>query len=480
MTQQDFAGTDEHAASAALKEQVALSSTAASAGITIAKLVAGLLSGSLALLSEAAHALVDTAATIMTYLAIRTANKPADEAHQYGHGKFESMAALAETIILFVLATVVVTQAWERLKTGGGEFEPTVLAFGVLIVSIIVDITRVYTLRRVARDTGSQALAADAIHFASDMVGSVLVLLGLGAAALGFKYGDALAAMGVAGFIAIAGWRLGRQTIDTLLDKAPAGVSDEIRAVVSKVPGVVEIENLRLRPGGTHLFGDVSVVVSRTLALDQVAQVKSRILAAVKTAVPNIAFSVDVIPRALDDETVLERVLLTAAQLRMPIHGVMVQNLDSGLSVSLHIEFDGRMSLGAAHTKASKLESAIRAELGPEVEVETHIEPLMVKHLEGHDAAAGVREIVAAALTAAAREIDGLVGIHDVRVRETPAGLVVIYHCHFAADESVAAVHNAVDEVERRMRIARPNMVRIIGHAEPAGKSEAKAHAALR
>jgi divalent metal cation (Fe/Co/Zn/Cd) transporter len=286
----------------------------------------------------------------------------------------------------------------------------------VLIVSIIVDITRVYTLRRVARETGSQALAADAIHFASDMVGSVLVLLGLAAAAFGFKYGDALAAMGVAGFIAIAGWRLGRQTIDTLLDKAPAGVNDEVRAILSKVPGVVEIETVRLRPGGTHLFGDVSVVVSRTLPLDQVA-------------------------------------------------------------VSLHIEVDGRMSLSAAHARASKLESAIRAELGPEVEVETHIEPLMVKHLEGHDAPEGIRATVSAALMAAARDIDGIDGIHDVRVRETPAGLVVIYHCHFAAAQSVAAVHSAVDEVERRMRIARPDMIRIIGHAEPTRKAEAEADA---
>ena len=229
-----------------------------------------------------------------------------------------------------------------------------------------------------------------------------------------------------------------------MLDKAPAGLSEEIRAVVSKVPGVVEIQTLRLRPGGTHLFGDVSVVVSRTLPLDQVAQVKSRILAEVKTAVPKIAFSVDVIPKALDDETVLGRVLLTAAQQRVPIHGVMVQTLENGLSVSLHIEVDCRMSLGAAHAKASKLESAIRAELGPEVEVETHIEPLMVKHLEGHDASEGVRETAAVALMAAARDIDGLDGMHDVRVRETPAGLVVIYHCHFAADQSVAAVHNAV------------------------------------
>ena len=216
------------------------------------------------------------------------------------------------------------------------------------------------------------------------------------------------------------------------------------------------------------------------MPLDQVAQVKSRILATVKTAAPNIALSVDVIPRALDDETVLERVLLTAARQRVPIHGVVVQNLESGLSVSLHVEVDSRMSLGAAHAKASKLEGAIRAELGPEVEVETHIEPLMVKHLEGHDAAEGVRETVAAALMAAAGDIDGLDGIHDVRVRETPAGIVVIYHCHFATDQSVAFVHNAVDEVERRMRIARPDMVRIIGHAEPAGKAEAKAHTAHR
>jgi divalent metal cation (Fe/Co/Zn/Cd) transporter len=193
--------------------------------------------------------------------------------------------------------------------------------------------------------------------------------------------------------------------------------------------------------------------------------------------VPNIEFSVDVIPKALNDETVLERVLLTAARLRMPIHGVMVQNLESGLSVSLHIEVDGRMSIGAAHAKASKLESAIRAELGPEVEVETHIEPLIVKHLEGHDAPEEVRESVSAALMAAARDIDGLDGFHDVRVRETPAGLVVIYHCHFAADGSVSAVHSAVDEVERRMRIARPDLIRIIGHAEPTGKAKAKAAA---
>jgi cation diffusion facilitator family transporter len=208
----------------ARKERVAQFSIMASAGITIGKFVAGLLSGSLALLSEAAHALVDTCATIITYFAVRTANKPADDDHHYGHGKFESLAALAETAVLFVLATVVLIQAVKHLAAGPGEFEPTPLAFGVLIASIIVDVNRVYSLRKVAKETGSEALAADALHFASDLAGSVLVLLGLIAALFGFKYGDALAAVGVALFIAIAGWRLGRRTVDTLLDTAPKGL----------------------------------------------------------------------------------------------------------------------------------------------------------------------------------------------------------------------------------------------------------------
>lgn len=462
-------GTDAHAtsANAAHKEKVALSSIAASAGIMLAKLIAGLLSGSLALISEAAHALVDTGATVVTYLAVRTANKPPDEDHQYGHGKFESMAALAETVVLFILATVVVMHAWDRLRSGGGDFEPTVLAFAVLIISIVVDVNRVRVLRKVSKETGSQALAADAIHFASDLIGSVLVLLGLATALAGFRYGDALAAMGVAAFIALAGWQLGRQTIDTLLDRAPAGASSELTRIVAAVPGVVEVEQLRLRPGGTHLFGDVTVVVSRTLPLDRVVQLKNRIIGDVQAAMPDVSLNVTSVPRALDDETVLERVLLTAAKIRIPVHHVTVQSIDQRLSVSLDLEVDGRMSLGAAHAKASKLEAAIRDELGPNAEVETHIEPLVVKQLAGQDASAEVTSSVTAAILKAGAQIAGIDGLHDIRVRQTEGGLVVNYHCRFDPAAKVADVHQAVDELDRIVRGMVPGVVRITSHAEP-------------
>lgn len=450
------------------KERVALTSIAASASITVAKLIAGLLSGSLALISEAAHASVDTAATIVTYFAVRTSNKPPDEEHHYGHGKFESLAALAECVVLFILATVVVVHAWERLQTGGGQFEPTVLAFAVLIVSIVVDLNRVRILRKTASETGSQALAADAIHFSSDLAGSVLVLIGLAASWAGFKQGDALAAFGVAGFIAIAGFQLGRRTIDTLVDKAPEGISHEIGKLISALPGVIEVPSIRLRSGGTHLFGEVSVVVSRTLPLQAVNRLVDRINAAVHVNHPDLRLTVTTIPKALDDETVLERVLLTSAHHRIPVHHVTVQSTDQKLSVSLDIEVDGRMRPGAAHTRASKLEAALREELGPDVEVETHIEPLAVQHISSGPAPAEVTQRITDAIKASAAVIPDVDAIHDVRVRQAENGILVNYHCRVAAAQSVLDTHRAVDRLDRSLREQFPEIVRITGHAEPA------------
>jgi cation diffusion facilitator family transporter len=461
------AGSVGQDAANARKERVALFSILASAGITLGKLVAGILSGSLALLSESAHALVDTGATIITYFAVRTANKPADEEHHYGHGKFESLAALAETAILFVLATVVLIQGTKRLSEGGGDFEPTTLAFAVLVISIIVDINRVYTLRKVAKETGSQALEADALHFASDLAGSALVLLGLMAALFGFRYGDALAAIGVAVFIAIAGWRLGRRTIDTLLDTAPKGVAERISSLVADVPGVAEVNELRLRSSGAESFGEITVVVSRTLPLDRVKAIKEQIVQVVHSEFPRTKLAVITASRALDSETILERIMLTAAKRRLPVHHVTVQDIGDQMSIGLDIEVDGRMSLSGAHNLASKFEAAIRDELGANTEVETHIEPLEVAHLAGQDAPPAVASEIAGQIKLFAAEIGTILDIHDVRVRETAAGLVVTYHCHAEPSLDVQTVHDHVDGVERKLRIERPEIIRVIGHAEP-------------
>jgi cation diffusion facilitator family transporter len=450
------------------KEKVALGSIAASAGLTAAKAIIGLLTGSLAILSEAGHSLLDLSATVLTYFAVRISGKPADAEHQYGHGKVESVTALAETALLFVLTTIVIFEAVRRLI---GEHvhtvDATIAAFAVIIGSIVIDFLRSRTLKRVAQATTSEALEADALHFRSDMWSSIAVLIGLCGVALGYAWADAAAAIIVAVFICVAGYRLGRRTIDTLTDTAPAGVSEQIAAIARQIPGVVAVERVRVRPAGAVLFVELGVSISRTLPLDRVTMIKQQLTRAIRDDLPAAELTITTEPKALDDETVREGVMVIARDLGLAIHHVAVQTIAGRLSVSVDLEVDGALPLAAAHDVASRLEEAIRHELGPEVEVETHIEPLPADLLAGRDAAparvAEVREL----LSSLAMELPTLGEVHDVRVRETTAGEIVNFHCHVDPALSVSAVHNLVDTLERRLRRQFPTIQRVIGHAEP-------------
>jgi cation diffusion facilitator family transporter len=451
-----------------VKEKVALSSIAVSSGLTVAKAVVGLMSGSLALLSEAAHSLIDVGATVMTYFAVRISGKPADAEHHYGHGKVESVSALAETALLFVLSGVVTWEALQRLLGDHGQaIEATRWAFGVIVVSVVVDFFRARLLYRVAAETSSEALEADALHFGSDMWSSVAVLIGLGLIVLGYSWADSAAAIVVAIFICIAGWRLGRRTIETLTDTAPPGAADKISAAVARIPGVVAVERLRVRQAGETLFVDLVVAVSRTLPLDRVAALKDRIVAAIRADSPAAEVTLTTEPRALDDESVLERVMVIARNRALAVHHVTVHTIEGRLAISLDLEVDGALALAAAHDVASGLEDAIRDELGPEVEVETHIEPLQAYDGRGREASPARITAVHDALREIAAKVEFVGEVHDVRVREADDGEIVNFHCLVDPTLTVADVHDKVDEVERGLRRRFPAIRRAIGHAEP-------------
>lgn len=451
------------------KEKVAIGSMAASGALTLAKLAVGLMTGSLAILSEAAHSALDFAATVITYYAVRISGRPADEDHQYGHGKFESIAALAETALLFLLSGIIIWEGGKRLI--GGEVhavESNIWAFGVMIVSIVVDFFRARALKKVANETASQALAADALHFSSDMWSSLAALAGLVAIALGYPIADSIAAIVIAVLICVAGWRLGKHNIDTLTDIAPPGVAEEMAAIARKIPDVVSIPRLRVRQVGPQTFADVEAAVSRTLPFDRVNALKDEIAKAILDKFPDAEVNVITEARAHDDESIMEQIMVIARNQGCAVHHVTVHQLENRLSVSLDLEVDGILSLGEAHEIASRLESAIRAELGGEnVEVETHIEPMQMDGMKGADAPPALREELAKALQGLVKPDAIISNVHSVRVRETPRGLVVNFHCYAEPNESVEAVHRAVDELERSFLAARPEVHRAIGHAEP-------------
>jgi cation diffusion facilitator family transporter len=450
-----------------LKERAALASIAVSTLMTAAKFFAGLASGSLAVLSEAGHNLGDVAATILTYAAIRIANKPADEDHQFGHAKVEALAALIETGFLFALAAFILIEAFSRLASNDTQIDPKPIVFAVLIVSMIVDFVRWLSLKRIAATTKSEALAADALHFSSDIVASGLALCGIAAAFYGYPQGDALAALGLAIFIGVAGLKIGRRTVNTLVDTAPKGLTGQIRSIAQSVPGVIAVESLRLRPAGAEVFGDIAITVSRTLPLEKAAEIEANVAAAIAAGHPEAVLTVTARPIALDNETILERVLLIAAKRHVPVHHVTLQEIGGRTSVSFDVELDGRMAHGNAHEIVSGLEMEIGRELGQGIEVESHIEPMEPRLLKGHPVPEEIRAEIASALAERAPGTGAIHDVHSVRVRATPDGLVVNYHCRVSPHLGVGEVHEYVDALDHEMRGAFPGIFRIVGHAEP-------------
>jgi cation diffusion facilitator family transporter len=405
-------------------------------------------------------------ATVITWLVVRVSDQPADKEHHYGHGKFESLSALFVIALLYVLAGGILVESWSRLREGAAPPTLSAIPFVVLVIDIAVNFWRARALHRTARATRSQALAADALHFASDVLGSIAVIIGLVLTGLGFSWGDSVAAIAVAVMISILGLRLGRSTIETLLDRAPEGVAEKAIAAIRSVPGVVGVERLRVRMVGPTHFIDAIAKVPRTYPIDRVEAIKKTAQDAVSKVLGDADLTFTALPVARDNESVRERIMVIARNSGLAIHHVTVHDLGEKLIVGIDLEVDGDMELAAAHEVTRVLERNIREDFGEDVEVDTHIEPLDPELPHGTDAALERVETIKAALTRFAGN-GAIHDIHNVRVRDTDAGEIVNFHCRAAPSMSVVKVHENVDEIERALRRAFPTIKRVISHAEP-------------
>src|SRR4051812_21884347 len=196
------------------KRAVAGNSVMAAFAITGLKIVVGFTTGSLGILSEAAHSGLDLVAALVTYFSVRVSDKPADADHQYGHGKVENFSAFIETGLLLLTCIWIIFEAGKRLFFENVEIEPSIWAFVVMLLSIAVDVWRSRALGRIAAKYDSQALEADALHFSTDVWSSAVVIVGLGLVQMGRAYqipwlrrADPIAALFVAGVVISVSWR---------------------------------------------------------------------------------------------------------------------------------------------------------------------------------------------------------------------------------------------------------------------------------
>ena len=268
------------------KKRVALISVFAAIFLTAFKLVVGMLTGSLGLLSEALHSALDLVAAVITYFSVRISDKPADREHNYGHGKIENFSALIETFLLLLTCGWIIYEAIQRLVTGKTEIEVTVWSYIVVVSSIVIDISRSRALSKVAKKYNSQALEADALHFSTDIWSSAVVLLGLICAHFGFFFADSVAALFVALIVLYVSYKLGKKAIDVLLDKAPVETITIVKEIVQTYPEVKDFHSLKVRTAGADTFIKMNIHVDPDSSLLQVHELCDRIEKELQTRIP--------------------------------------------------------------------------------------------------------------------------------------------------------------------------------------------------
>ncbi len=457
------------------KGLVAASSVAAAIFLTSMKLVIGLMTGSLGILAEAAHSALDLVAALITFFAVRLSDRPADESHPYGHAKVENLSALAETFLLLLTCAWILYEAIDRLFFVFRPVDPSIWAFVTMGVSIIIDLSRSTALARIAKKYKSQALEADALHFSTDIWSSVVVILGLLLVRYGeatgqqsiFVRADAAAAFVVALIVIYVSMRLGRRTIDALLDRAPSGLAEKIARAVEEIGNVQSVTRTRVRGSGNQVFVDLGVAIPRHLSFEESHAVTDEVREAVHKVAPNADVVVHALPVA-ENEGILEKIHAVAARGHYAVHNVTTHMTKRGMWIDLDLEVSPGLAFVQAHAQATDLETQLRQEVGQVADINVHIEPRAQVLVTGAELSANESSKYIAELDKISEEIPHVRDVQDIQLQKLDGEVYLSFHLQIDSDQSIGQVHSIAEETENRLRREFPQLGRVVIHAEPA------------
>ena len=455
------------------KRRVALHSMLAAGAMTLLKLAAGLLSGSLGVLSDAAHSGLDLVGAALTFFSVQVSDKPADDDHTYGHGKIENLSAFGETILMAFSCAWIIWEAMQRIFFHTVELRHSVWPVLVLLTSIGVDYWRSRQLRAVAERTGSPALATDAFHFASDIWSTLAVLCGLGASWAGTHYGigwlsyaDPFAAVVVSLMILRLTLMLGRETVAVLMDEVPVETRQRLVHEVEQVDGVLAVEQARVRRAGAGYFADLTLALPRRFTFEHTGELVRAATEAAHRALPEADVVIHTVPREARAESVFDRVRAVAARNNVSVHELSVQSHRGRLRVELHVELDENMPLMKAHGFVTAMEAEILRE-APEIDsVLTHIESEPATIEQPEEMVEEDRRIEVA-LRATAALFPEIVDVHEIMVGRAGEHISVSCHCSLPDDLPMRRVHEAITALEDRFKLECPEVHRVTIHPEP-------------
>lgn len=450
------------------KSTVALSSVAAAFVITGLKIGVGLWTGSLGILSEAAHSGLDLVAAVITLLAVKFSARPADKTHLYGHGKIESFSALIETLLLLVTCFWIINEAIKRLIYHTVEIEVNFWSFFVIILSIVVDVSRSRALYRVAHKYKSQALEADALHFSTDVWSSGVVLFGLVLTLLELPVADSIAALIVAIIVIFVSLSLGKRTINELLDRAPLGVEEQVKQAAVAMEGVQDVEHVRVRNSGSKTFVDLILRLKRTLSFERVDTVVHDVEATIYKILPNADIIIHPEPTETSDETVVDKVKLMMTKSGLRAHDVQAFQVDGKYQVEFQLEFEQQQEFVRVHTMVDEIESRIKSEIPNVAAVIVHIEDSRESVVASVDVTQTSQELIEEILQLAYRH-PGIKECNILSVLDVKGKYRVSMNSIVDKQLSLEEVHAISTALENKIMVEFPHISEVNIHAEPSG-----------
>ena len=452
------------------KTRVALYSVLVGIILTGIKLAVGIMTGSLGILSEALHSFLDLCAALLTFFAVRFSARPPDKTHPYGHGKIENLSALAQALLLFATCAWIVHEALSRLAGKEVVVTAGAWAFFVMGVSVFLDILISRVLRRAAKKYLSQALEADALHYTSDILSSIVVIAGLFGVRFGIPALDPVAAVGVALLITVASYRLGRKAAGELLDTAPTGLAEKITRRLNTFPGIASVDQVRLRRSGASTFIDITVSAERLMSLDESHELAETIEAGVQKIVPESDVLVRFHPTS-DGESFADSVRAVARKCCPKIKDLhkirSYQDKESGETfLSMHVRLEPDLSLKEAHALMDELEEGLKEKMPQVKHLETHLEATQCGDI-GNGKKSHLPHAKLRLLKNHVMKDKRVRGLHDIFIHDVPDGTVISCHVSMHEDLTLEDAHGVASNVEAAIWDIFPDIADVIVHTEP-------------
>jgi cation diffusion facilitator family transporter len=454
------------------KAKAAFGSLMVAIFLTAIKLIAGVLTNSLAIISEALHSGIDLIAAAMTLFAVSKSDLPPDSGHLYGHYKLENVSSFVETLLLYITAIWILYEALDRLLFGGAVVEMSIWGVAIMLLSIVLNFSRARVLYRTAKKYKSQALEADAVHFMADFITSVVVIIGIVLAYFGLTEFDSIAAVGVAIIIAIIGFRIGKKSLASLMDAAPAGLERLISEEVRKIEGVGKIDRIRVRESGHRVFVDISAFIDQAFPFEVAHGITETISDRIQAVVPDSDILVHAEPFLPQRSSLLDKIRFEASSFPeiKNIHNIKVLEINNKLYVEFHAELEGNLPLTKAHEVMTNLESRIASLDRNVCTVSSHLEPIDNKP-NGNESSPSIDARIAEGIESILKSHPE---VHSFEIQNTikiDGKYAVALRCLFTPTINVHDCHALASKIEQTIKLKLPEVASVTIHQEPSQMS---------